>query len=360
MKKVLITISTEFYPTGGLTTVMMNYYRAINKEELQIDFASTNLSPPRSLISELEQHGSSYYCIGKRSHIVTYFYVLYKLCKKYDIVHVNGNSATTAVELLAAKLAGVKERLDHNHNAKTGHRFINALLKPLFKRLYTVGLACSEPAGDWLFGEGNFVILNNAIDVDRFRFSKSFREHYRKEWNIAEDTFVIGHVGKMNFQKNHDKLIDIFFEYQRVHSNSCLLCIGYGPLQNELEKKIEELGLQNKIILAGLRTDIPAFLCAMDMFIFPSRWEGLALAVIEAQASGLPCLVSDRLAKATFVTSQIKAASLDMSSVDWAVMIDKMIVFDREKQSRENVVSITHAGYNIVIEADKLRKIYME
>lgn len=359
MHKILIIITTAFVPTGGLTTVMMNYYRKLNKEGLQIDFASTN-EAPSVLSDELAQNGSIYYNLNKRSHLLTYFIKLYSACKKYNIVHINSNSATAALELLAAKLAGVKKRIVHNHNSKTEHPYINAMMFPLFKRLYTISIACSKDAGNWLFGKDNFIVLRNAIDTDKFKFNSLFRETYRKEWNIPSNSFVIGHVGKYNAQKNHQKLLEIFYEYQKKHTEARLLCVGYGPLRNELEKTIIQLNLQGKVILTGERTDIPGFLSAMDVFVFPSLWEGLPLSVVEAFASGLPCVLSNRISQEVHLCSNMCSLSIEDSSSMWAETIDKLDFAERGKRCEQNIQSITDAGYNITTETERLRQLYIK
>lgn len=360
MRKVLIVITTGLSPTGGLTTVMMNYYRRMNREGLRIDFASNNAGvETESLSEELESNGGHYYFLGKRSRIPFYFYRLYKLAKRYDVIHVNGNSATATIELLAAWMAGIKVRIDHNHTSKTEHPIIHTLLLPLFRKLYTIGLACSKNAGNWLFGKGNFIVLRNAIDTDKYRYSFELREKYRKEFDIPQDTFVIGNVGKYNSIKNHHKLIEVFNEYHKIHENSMLVCVGYGPLQKDLEKCIKEFGLVGKVILTGERTDISGFLSAMDVFVFPSKFEGLGLAVIEAQASGLPCLLSDRIPQDVYMSNNMKSLALEASSSEWADVIDFLKVKDREEQCLENIRSITKAGYNIKTEAGKLREIYL-
>lgn len=359
MRRVLILITTAYIPTGGLASVMMNYYRNIDKSGLLIDFASTN-EVPEVLVNELSQNGSQYYCLGARKNVLTYFRRLYKVCIGYDVIHVNGNSATTVIELLAAKMAGIRKRIHHNHTAKTEHRVLHNLMLPFFRHLYTVGLACSENAGNWLFGEGKFSVLRNAIETEKYRFSSSLREKYRGEYDIPSNAFVIGHVGKYNPIKNHFKLIEIFKEYYKIHKDAMLLCVGYGPLQKDLEEYIDELGLVGKVILTGERTDTPGFLSAMDVFVFPSKYEGLGMAVIEAQASGLPCLVSDRVPKDVFMSDHIYSAALEETSNKWVVMIDNMKVEDRNTQSHKNIVSITEAGYNIKTEAGRLRELYLK
>ena len=359
MKKVLVVITTAFVPTGGLATVMMNYYCQMDKANLQIDFASTNEAPD-VLVNELAQNGSRYFCLGIRKHILQYFIRLYLCCKGYDVIHVNGNSATATIELLAARLAGVKMRIAHNHTTKTEHPILHRVLLPIFRRSYTIGLACSEDAGNWLFGEGKFHVLKNAIDVEKYRYVSASRVRLRDEFQIPQNAFVIGHVGKYNTPKNHFKLLEVFAEYYKHHEGAFLLCVGYGPLKEQIEKRIVELGIKKNVILTGERTDIPELLSIMDIFVFTSKWEGLGLAVIEAQASGLPCLLSDRVPKDVYLSDRVKSLPLEVSSIKWAEKIDEMIIKDRERQCEQNSKSITKGGYNIKVEVEELLRIYID
>lgn len=355
--KVLIIITTAFVPTGGLTTVMMNYYRNMDKSNIIIDFASTNVAPT-VLTDELKKNGGKYVQLPMRKRIFKYYNTLKQICKQYDVIHVNGNSATSAIELLAAKMAGVSVRIAHNHNTNTEHPIIHRLLLPIFRHTYTIGLACSSDAGNWLFSEGNFEVLNNAIDVRKYMFDKAKRNKIRNEFNIPQETFVIGHVGKYNEQKNHHKIIEVFYEYAQLHNNAILLCVGYGPLKNIIESKIKELGITEKVILTGERIDVPELLCAMDFFIFPSLWEGLGLAVIEAQASGLPCLLSDQVPQDVYLSNHITSLPIKSENKVWVQKIESMTVYNREENSKQNAISITKGGYNISEQANKLLEIY--
>lgn len=357
MRRILVVITTAYIPTGGLASVMMNYYRNIDRSGLKIDFASTN-DAPKVLTDELSANESRYLQLPPRKNVLAYFNALKKVCKVYDVIHVNGNSATAAIELVSAWMAGVKVRIAHNHTTKTEHPIIHGLLLPIFRKSYTCGLACSENAGNWLFGEGNFCVLQNAIDVERYKFSALSRNKIRGEFGIPKDAFVVGHVGKYYQAKNHDWLLEVFYEYQRHHDNCYLLSVGYGGLREHLEQKIEQLGLTRKVILTGERTDIPEMLSSMDIFIFPSIYEGLGMAVIEAQASGLPCLLSDRVPQDVYLTDYVASLPLSESARVWARKIDEMIVIDREEQCELNAMSIAKGGYNIKVEANELLKIY--
>ena len=359
MRKVLIVITTAYVPTGGLAGVVMNYYRKIDKGNLQIDIASTNEAPD-VLVNDLAHNGSHYYCLGKRAHVLTYAIRLYKICKRYDVVHVNGNSATTIIEHLAAKLAGVKVRINHNHTSIPDHRTTSDMVSPLFHHLYTIPVGCSDLAGGWLYGKRPFTILHNAVDVEKYHYDESKRVQLRSGFGIKEDCVVMGHLGKIYKPKNHPYLIRVFNEFQKLVPNSVLFLVGDGVMRQEVESLVDKLELREKVIFAGLRTDVPDMLQVIDCFVFPSIWEGLPLSVFEAMSSGLPCFISDHITKEVMVSPYIHALSIDDTPASWAVYIKAhMPAESRENVCRTNGECITKAGYNIVTEAGQLRDIYL-
>jgi len=358
MKKILIVITTAYIPTGGLAGVMMNYYRKIDKSNLQIDFASTNEAPD-ALVNELTENGSRYLCLGKRSHVITYFFRLFNLCKGYDVIHVNGNSATTAIEHLAAKMAGVKKRINHNHTSIPDHKTTSDILSPLFHRLYTIPVACSDLAGGWLYGKRKFIILHNAVDVAKYHYNKGIREKLRLTFGIKKDCMVMGHLGKIYKPKNHPYLIRTFNEFQKLVPNSVLFLVGDGVMRQEVESLVDLYGLREKVIFAGLRTDVPDMLQVMDCFVFPSIWEGLPLSVFEAMSSGLPCFISDRITKEVMISPYIYALSINDAPTLWAeYVMAHMPEEARENVCKTNAECITNSGYNIITEAGKLKDLY--
>lgn len=362
MKKVLIVITTGFRSTGGLTTVMMNYWRNMNRESLLIDFASNN-EPDDALLKEIESEGGEYFKLPRRGKwLIPYMCQLWRLSKNYDIVHVNGNSATSFLELIVAKWAGVDVRLVHNHNSETAHPLLNKLLMPLFRKSYTRALACSEQAGDWLFGVCNkdYIILKNAIDVKRFQYSSEIRKKIRKDFGFVENDFIVGHVGKMVEAKNHEFLLQFFGAFNEKYPNSKLLLVGTGVLSEKLKIMVNDLGIKGNVMFLGIRTDVADLLQVMDGFVFPSIHEGLPLSVLEAQASGLPCFISDRITKEVMVSPYIHALSIEDTPASWAEYIKaNMPAESRENVCRTNAECITNAGYNIETEAGKLRDIYL-
>lgn len=359
MIRILVVITTGFTPIGGLTSVMMNYWRAMDKEDLHFDFASTNV-PAKELLQEIEVEDCRYYRLPKRSLVFAYFWKLRQLCKQYDVIHVHGNSATSAIELLAAKVAGVKKRIVHNHNSIIEHPFINKILLPVFKKSYTVPLACSELAGNFLFGKNNFRILRNAIDVNKYAFNAEIRKQMRTGLGISDDTTVIGHVGKFNKQKNYPFILEIFKECLNLSPKFILLLIGTGPQKKEFEERIVQEGLSDKVILPGARTDISELMSAMDIFLFPSLWEGLPLSALEAQASGLPVFLSDVISNEVWASETVCTLPLGKKSKQWAQELnDYKSNISRKEQSERNCISLGEKGYNIHKETNALRNIYL-
>ena len=359
MKKILVVVTTAFVKTGGLTSVMMNYWRSMDKTDLSFDFASTNMIDDL-LYEEISKEGCHYFQLPPRKHVINYYSALRDLCKGYDIIHVHANSATSVIELLAAKMAGISKRIHHNHNSKTQYPFLNKILHPLFVHMYTVAIACSDAAGEWLFGAGNYTILPNAIDINKFKYNPQIRNVIRDEFKIKENEFVVGHIGKFVDAKNHEFLIKLFTLYHAKHQYSKLLLVGDGALRSKIEYWIDESGCKDAIILAGLRSDIAALVQAFDVFVFPSIYEGLPLSVLEAQASGLPCIVSSNVNSAVKVGRDVLLKDLIEGEQNWADTIDQLdYSVSRDERCLKNYKLITDAHFNIKSEANKLLNIYL-
>lgn len=358
VKMVLILITTSFVPYGGLTTVMMNYYRAMDKKGLKIDFASTN-NPPEVLLKELNKNGSRYFNLGDRKkHLGRYLANLDNVLKEnhYDVIHVNGNSATMVFELKIAKKRGVSVRIAHGHNTKSDYSWLHRILFHSFRRSYTHAIAVSDKAGEWLFPGEKYIILNNAIPIEKYRYDVRIREEYRNKLGLS-GKFVVGNVGKLNKQKNQSFLIELFSELKKQREQAHLLIVGGGSKQKELEAQCKRLGLQKEVTFLGMREDVPELLQAMDIFVFPSLYEGLPLAMLEAQAAGLPLLVSYNITQNAKCTERTFYKLLSDGAREWAEEIIKIagIGFDREE---DMTIKLQNKGFNIAIAAEKMKKIY--
>lgn len=358
MKKVLIVITTGFESNGGLTSVMMNYYRNIDRTGLKIDFASTN-EPDEKLANEVRESGAKYYNLGNRkSNTLNYILNLMKLMRKerYDVIHVNGNSATMVFELLPALLCGVPMRIAHGHTTKSNYPKTHTLLYPLFKKTYNKAIAVSKDTGNWLYGN-DYIILNNAIDLDHYKHDVSTREQIRADLKIS-DKLVIGNVGKLNGPKNHSFLIDIFEEISKTREDAVLVIAGGGALESELKQKCINKSIEDKVIFLGMLDDVSEIIQGYDVFVFTSKFEGLGMALIEAQASGLECVSSDAVPEETAVTNHIHYMSLEKSAQEWAERVLEVSNYDRVEHSKEALKTIREHGFDIRYEASRLLQLY--
>jgi len=358
MKRVLIVITTSMVSYGGLTSVVMNYYRAMDLSNFQIDFASTN-TLSEELVKELKENNSVYHKLPNRKNVVRYIGALYKLTKSYEVVHVHANSATAVLELLPSKIAGVQNRITQIHTSKCDHWILHKLLFPMFKHSYTKGIAVSNKAGEWIFKDG-FLILRNGIDSEKYKYSSSSRALIRSLHGIDDTTVLFGHVGKIYKPKNHHFLVDVFNEYVKLNPHSKLLLVGDGVLRNEIQNKIDDLGLKNNVIFAGMQRDIASYLSAMDVFVFPSLWEGMPLSLIEAQASGIICFASNTIDKESNITGKVNTLALEIGPKEWALKIHDADVSNRENQSLDNIERIERKNFDIKYNAKILDEIYLQ
>lgn len=351
---------------GGVESVVMNYYRHIDRTKIQFDFIcdedSTNIP-----YEEIEKLGGKVILIPPYQKVFKYHKELKKVLKdgNYKIVHSHINTLSV-FSLYAAKCAGVPVRIAHSHSTTNKQEkkknLLKQILKPFSRIFATNYMCCSELAGRWLFGnkeydQDNVYLLNNAIDLDKFKYDEKIRSNKRKELNISDDTLVIGHVGRFVEQKNHRFLIDIFNEVHKQKDNSVLLLAGQGPLLEEIKEKVKELNLNDKVIFLGQRSDINELYQVFDIFCLPSLYEGLPVVGVEAQAIGLLCMLSDDMTKETKILQSTQFLSLNQKASEWA-----KIILDKSKLgcNKDTVKEMSENGFNINIEANKLEKIYIK
>lgn len=358
--KVLIIATTRF-ELDGITNVILNYFRAMDKSDIVIDFVVPN-DVREDLRAELEKYGSNIYKIDQRNKKpILYLKKLIKLIRKnnYDIVHAHGNSCTLALEMYAAKKAYVKVRISHSHNTMCKYKFLHKILRNIFERCYTHAFACGEKAGKWLFNNKPFEIINNGIDIDRYSYNEAIRKEYRNKYNLNGKR-VVGHIGHFSYQKNHEFLIRVFSELYKLNKNYHLLLIGDGELKNSIERQVKELGLSDVVTFTGKTLNVPQLMQAMDMIVMPSRFEGLPLTLIEAQAACLPCFVSDKISREVEVTNLIKFISLDASPKEWANLINGIKPINRSKIRESIYKQIVNAGYSINDNARRVKELYIK
>ncbi len=357
MMKVLVIVTAHF-GYDGISNVAKNYYLYQDHSKIQMDLLTIN-DVPQHLKDEMARNGDRSFVFSCRNkNPLRYVVNLSKLIKenKYDIVHIHGNSNTMFVELWAAMLGGCKTRIAHSHNTKCDHPFINKLLCPLFKTAYTGAFACGTEAGEWLFNKGEATIIANGVDLDKFTLDVHTRNQYKKELGV-ENKLVIGHVGRFSVQKNHRKLLSIFDEVKKINPEVSLLMWGEGELMDNVREQAEEIG--GDIRFMGTSNNIEKCLHAVDIIVFPSLFEGLPLFLVEAQAIGVPCLLSETVSPMVKITESVFFKKLEASDEDWANEILRIVMVSKvEENSKTAHKSIQSAGYDIRENADNLIHIY--
>lgn len=290
--KILI-VATVRVGYNGITNVILKHCKRLSSESYQFELVHS-LGIEDRVRDDFELNNIPLHNISNRNDD-TFKYVrdLFRIMKQgnYDIVHVHGNSSTMIIELLIAKLAGIKNRVAHGHSSTNKHRVIHVLFKRFLSMLATYKIACSKMAGEWTFGK-NYNVVLNGVDTKKFIFDIKVREKYRKILGV-DGNFVIGHVGHMTPIKNHFFLLKVFLSVLKEKPNSRLLLIGDGPLRQQIEKKVNSIGLNDHVLLLGNRDDVNHLYQAMDVFVLPSIKEGYGIATVEAQVSGLKCIVSE-------------------------------------------------------------------
>lgn len=322
----------------------MKIYRNIDREKYQMDFI-VSIKEKNFYDEEIRQLGGNiFYVPAKSESFIKSFLGIKKIVKeqKYKyVIRVNEHSLSV-LDLIAAKLGGAKILIMRSSNAGTAGGKTNKILHKIFKFLPktipNVKIAPSSEAACYTFGrkqlsDGKVKILQNAIPYKDFIFNQEIRDKVRKDLKI-EDKLVIGHIGRFNEQKNHKFLIEIFEKIKKENKNAILVLVGNGNLENEIKKQVEELELNNSVIFLGVRKDIPELLMAMDIFVFPSLYEGMPNTVIEAQATGLKCVISDTITKEANITGLVKYMSLNDDIDAWGKYILDNYDYKREDTSK--------------------------
>lgn len=358
MKRILV-INTVRFKFNGITSTIVNSYSRFDSKKYVIDYLITNPDYDENVLEKLKNSNSNFYFLN-RKRIMSYLVGLTHLIQsnKYHAVHVNGNSATMALEMTVALYKKIPLRLAHCHTSKTEHPMINKLLLPAFRHSYTHALACSHQAGQWLFEE-HFIELPNGIDAEKYYYAEECRAAVRKKFAL-EDRFVIGHIGVFHESKNHKMLFAVTKEIlKRSYNAHLLLVTGTDDLPKNIEELISEFGLDNRVTILHKRNDVPSLIQAMDCFVFPSKWEGFGLAVLEAQAGDLPCYVSDKVSREVAVSDCVNFISLDESPRRWAeVICNSALTYDRYRH--RGYEKVKKSKYNIANTIEVLEKIYDE
>ncbi|WKY46936.1 glycosyltransferase family 1 protein [Eubacteriaceae bacterium ES3] len=346
---------------GGAETMIMNLYREIDRSKIQFDFVihteeecdyNLEIESLGGIIHHVPQYtGKNHFKYKKawRDFFIEH--------SSYKIIHSHVRS-TASIYLAMARKRGIYT-IAHSHNTSSGSGVSSIAKNILQYRLRYIAddlFACSKDAGEWLFGNKcHFHILKNAIDTDKFRFNEEIRQTKRAELNVT-DRLVIGHVGRFDPQKNHTFLIDIFKVINLKWENATLVLIGDGGLKNSIEKKVNDLGLEKTVIFTGVRSDVPELLQAVDVFLFPSLFEGLPLTLVEAQAAGLPCVISDTITREIVMKDElITFVLLEDEPETWAdeVLKNRAVRLNAQDEIKNN-------GYDIHSSVEWLQAYYLK
>lgn len=358
----ILVVSTVRYRKNGIATVIENLFTTdvFAREDVSFLFPLDN---EPAMVKRLTDRGFRVYTASRRAkNLPAYCRKLYELMKKerFDLIHVHGNSSTLALELLAAKRAGCAVRIAHSHSTTCRSLKLHRLLLPLFHKCCTHRIACGADAGRWLYGERDFTVVNNGVDTQRFAFDPKRRRAMRETLGIQADQTLIGHVGIINENKNQSFLLDVLDVLARRQSSHRLILVGEGPDRAAVEEKAASLGLTDRVIFAGVTDDVPAYLAACDLIAMPSIYEGLPLTLIEEQASGLHCFISDSITTEADKTGNVTFLPLSAGAEGWADAIEGYSQpCDRELASRTAIDKIKACGYDIGTEAEKLKAYYL-
>lgn len=338
VKKVRIAIVTANLEINGISSVIMNYCRNIDLHKFDITiFAGNNIN--EIYVNECSNLGIKIVKLPskKQERIKYYIYLLKRMKSKYfNIIHVHGNSATMFFELCIGFFKGIKKRIAHSHNTISENMILHKILLFPFKMVSTDFIACGKLAGDWIFGKDNYKIIPNGVDTLKFRFNQEIRKEVRQELMIKSDEILIGHIGRINDQKNQKFLIEIFEEIAKKNKKIKLLMVGTGPKYEDIRTNIENSKFKNNIILYG-ESDCPEkFYMAMDVFVFPSKYEGFPVTLLEAQISGLQCIISNVITSEVLLSNRVTKVKTLHDMRQWVDKIVKLKVLDRENFYEEN------------------------
>lgn len=361
MKSIRILHVVTYMGRGGLETMIMNYYRHIDRNKIQFDFL-VHRDFEADYDKEISALGGKIYHLPKLNPFsFSYRKKLNDFLEdhNYKIIHIH-QDCMSSIALKVAYKRNIPIRISHSHNANQD-RNIKYLIKKYFMKYipkYATHLfACGKEAGDWMFQGHTYKIMNNAIDSEKFKFNELLRNKIRNECNIKNDEIIIGHVGRFDYQKNHEFIIDIFNELNGLDNQFKLMLIGTGNLENKIKEKVRELNLKNKVLFLGNRDNVNELMQAMDIFIFPSHYEGLPVTLIEAQASGLPIVKSDNVPNQCKITPNVYSLSLDNDASLWAM---KIIDIYKSYCRKDTSNYIKKSGYDIKENAKWLERFYLD
>ena len=352
---------------AGQETLIMNVFRKIDRSIVMFDFLCT--------ISDPADYDEEIHSLGGKINFIDYSgcsgllkplkkaRLLYQWLKEhnseYRVFHVHTQNAFYALlDAVSAKTAGIKKVIIHSHNSNTlYHVTAHKVAKAILQLMPINRFACSNEAGRWMFGNKSFQVIRNGIDTERFLFHPQIREEVRNEFNWNGQK-IIGHVGRFNDQKNHLFLIKIFQKLHKIDPNTRLVLIGSGENEESVRQYIYQNNLKDCVDFLGVRDDAERLYQGMDLFLFPSKFEGLGIVVIEAQTAGLPCLISDVIPSDVDITNLVHRASLDQTPTEWAKIAKDIL--DSHYTRQDTSAEIRSAEYDVSETAQFLQHFFLQ
>lgn len=356
--RVLMVLTVRF-AKNGITNSVLNAVSRLDPARVRCDLVSPNAPEPEAE-SLFQRTGGRVFVLGGRNrNPLSYMRALENIVRsrEIEVLHAHGNSATLLAEMRAGARGGAKARIAHSHNTTCRMKLADRLLRGAFYRSYTSAMACSAAAGEWLFPDRAFEVLNNAVETERFRFQEALRSETRAELSLEPDAFAVLHIGAFNAQKNQAFLIGAFAELLQTRDNAALLLVGDGANRAHCEALAGRLKIAKSVRFLGWRDDIPALLSAADAFALPSLHEGLPLTLVEAQCAGLTSLASDRVTPEAALTKLVSFHPIGTERA-FALALAKAEAQNRDAVSREAIERIKAAGYDVSGSAERLMRMY--
>ena len=369
MKPVRVLHITEELSAAGIESFIMNIYRRIDKSKVQFDFLVLR-NQNEFYDDEIKSLGGVKYTISPKSsnilcRVYEESYLVERFLKNnhYDIVHVHYTTPLRAPLLKGIKNANVNTRIYHSHSAYVLGKsrlklFIYSYMSKKITKHATHYFACSNAAGEWIFEEkivkeGKVKVIYNGIDTNRFAYEPQKRSNIRKELGVTSE-FLIIHTGRFTEQKNQHFIVEVFAEFLSMNPQSRLLLLGKGELEDSVRKQIQQLGVEDKVFMLGVKSNVEDYLSAADLYIMPSLYEGLPVAAVEAQCSGLPCILSSNITKEVKLTDAVEFLSLESSKSQWCDAIKSKMYKTRSDCS----LSVKKQGYDVQEVSNRLQDFY--
>jgi len=361
-------MTAKHLDAGGIETFIVGMYPFIDKSKYQVDFLITKKkqeNDPKGYFEDnLVGQGAKVYRIISKSQNPFKAYKelkhFFKEHDKYEIFHIN-DGGSSAFPMYIALKSGIRKIVVHSHNSQSIYWKQNFIMT-IARKFITANakcIGCSIEAAQWMFGsKANFEVLHYGINTHLFKYNENNRLRIRERYNLSRNDVVIGHVGRFSEQKNHIFLVDIFSNLYKKNQDCKLILVGSGELEEDIRRKVNELELNKNVIFAGNTKHVEEFLSAMDIFVFPSLFEGFSIAHIEAQCNGLPCVVSNTISDECKITDLMQMLSLDDKASHWADVILNVIKNVDYSNRGKYAEVIRKMGFDRKDTAQKLMEIY--